>query len=342
MCGLAMLKFAKDMSNLPSSYLLYPSTPSSSAPASLVDSGYASTHGRLSSRTSSPVRPPITVPLPPPMSTASTWMPPSDPIPVVKKPTRVDVLTGKKHVPRPPNAFMLFRSLMINTRIPKIENRQQNVSRIAGEIWNKLEDDVKKAWHAKAEEVHDQHKLIYPDYKFTPSRKVVTRPKEDITEGLSQEEMIRHLREKYTGVMGPAVPPTRKRKSKTRKVKFEDDDYEPSRRRVRDRAQPEHGVSQMFTFPFSEARTQQFRPMPASPFSQATSSQASSSRAPEVPELPGLETRAILPRTLYTSQTSSHSVPTMLPPPKTPKRRISPAKADHEKHKVGHNLYVPA
>ncbi|KAI0685024.1 hypothetical protein BC835DRAFT_1421679 [Cytidiella melzeri] len=203
-----------------------------------------------SSRNSSPTRPPIVVPPPPPMSSTSPslvgdqarWMPPTTPAPLPKKPARPDYSSKKKHVPRPPNAFMLFRSMMINTQIPKIENRQQNVSRIAGEIWNKLDEEIKKAWHAKAEEVQREHKLRYPEYKFTPSRKVALKQKEEEGEGQTAEDYIRHLREKYTGVMGPAVAPTRKRKPKSRKVKFEDEDFDPSPKITRSRSR--RGVSE--------------------------------------------------------------------------------------------------
>lgn len=125
---------------------------------------------------------------------------------------------------------------MINTQIPKIENRQQNVSRIAGEIWNKLDDEVKQAWHAKAEEVQRQHKLKYPDYKFTPSRRPALKAKDEAdAEGRNLEDYIRHLREKYMGVMGPAVAPTRKRKPKSQRVKDEDEDYIPTLKHIRAR-----------------------------------------------------------------------------------------------------------
>ena len=228
------------------STLLYPSPSPSMTSRSLADSEYLTANGgpsATSSRTSSPVRPATAIvpPPPPPMGLTSPrldrakWMPPKEPIEFAKKPARPDYLSKKKHVPRPPNAFMLFRSMVINKEIPKIENRQQNVSRIAGEIWNVLDDDIKKAWHDKAEEYQREHREKYPDYKFAPSRKAQPKPKEEEHQGMSTEEYIRHLREKYTGVMGPAVAPTRKRKPRTRKVKDEDEEFRPAPKRTRTR-----------------------------------------------------------------------------------------------------------
>ncbi|RDX55428.1 hypothetical protein OH76DRAFT_1319713, partial [Lentinus brumalis] len=73
-------------------------------------------------------------------------------------------------VPRPANAFMLFRSDMIKTgQIPKdVEQRQQNISRVAGQCWNLLPPEQKAYWHQKAAEKYEEHMKMYPNYKFSP------------------------------------------------------------------------------------------------------------------------------------------------------------------------------
>ncbi|KAH9912613.1 high mobility group box domain-containing protein, partial [Epithele typhae] len=73
-------------------------------------------------------------------------------------------------IPRPPNAFMLYRSHLLKTgKIPKeFEHRQQNISRVAGECWNMLSMDEKAVWHAEARNALELHKLRHPDYKFAP------------------------------------------------------------------------------------------------------------------------------------------------------------------------------
>ncbi|KIJ20197.1 hypothetical protein PAXINDRAFT_30374, partial [Paxillus involutus ATCC 200175] len=70
--------------------------------------------------------------------------------------------------PRPPNAFMLYRSDFLKRRTipPEVEKRQQNLSCIAGQCWNMLPDDEKAVWHDKAAAVQAAHYAKYPFYKF--------------------------------------------------------------------------------------------------------------------------------------------------------------------------------
>ncbi|CDO71376.1 hypothetical protein BN946_scf184908.g134 [Trametes cinnabarina] len=124
-------------------------------------------------------------------------------------------------VPRPPNAFMLYRSHLLKTgQIPPVvEHRQQNISRVAGEAWNMLPDAEKNKWHAKAKEVLTAHMAKHPDYKFSPERKSTRRkttqdPEVPAPDG---KDYIRFLREKYVGLKGPAVSPPRPRKPKSRR-----------------------------------------------------------------------------------------------------------------------------
>ncbi|THH29139.1 hypothetical protein EUX98_g5044 [Antrodiella citrinella] len=124
---------------------------------------------------------------------------------------------GKTHVPRPPNAFMLFRAEKVNAELPRdLPNRQQVVSVVAGQCWNMLDEAGKAEWHARAREMLKKHMERYPDYKFAPSRKS-TRKKAEEVEVKDGEEYIRHLREKYMNMVGPSVASTRARKPRSRK-----------------------------------------------------------------------------------------------------------------------------
>lgn len=79
---------------------------------------------------------------------------------------------SKEHIPRPPNAFMLYRSHMLKSRgNADPEKRQQNLSRIAGQLWREMSDEDRAVWHKKAAEVHTAHYTKYPHYKFKPNRK---------------------------------------------------------------------------------------------------------------------------------------------------------------------------
>lgn len=124
----------------------------------------------------------------------------------------------RPRIPRPANAFLLFRSNMTKTgAIPaKAEKRQQQLSKVAGECWHLLPPAEKQVWYDKAAELLREHVLKYPDYKFTPaargtSRKAKGKEAQSAEEG---KDRIRELREKWTHVYGPAASPTRRRKPK--------------------------------------------------------------------------------------------------------------------------------
>ncbi|KAG2042914.1 hypothetical protein BDR03DRAFT_1005829 [Suillus americanus] len=80
--------------------------------------------------------------------------------------------SSKEHIPRPPNAFMLYRSHMLKSRgNADPEKRQQNLSRIAGQLWRAMSKEDRAVWHQKAAEVQVAHYAKYPGYKFKPNRK---------------------------------------------------------------------------------------------------------------------------------------------------------------------------
>nr|VWO95193.1 ATP-dependent RNA helicase CshA (EC [Ganoderma boninense] len=128
----------------------------------------------------------------------------------------------KRKIPRPANAFMLYRSWLLKSGQipPNIEKRQQHISRVAGECWNLLSKEEQQTWHKKAEDVKREHCKKYPEWKFAPERKSSRRktpsdPDAPVPEG---EEYIRWIRETYVGLKGDAVAPPRPRKSKPRRT----------------------------------------------------------------------------------------------------------------------------
>ncbi|KAJ7283712.1 hypothetical protein C8J57DRAFT_742854 [Mycena rebaudengoi] len=121
-----------------------------------------------------------------------------------------------KHIPRPPNAFILYRSDFLKRGIipADVERRQQNLSRVAGQCWNMLPAEEKMEWQAKAAERSARHQREYPNYHFKPSPR--GKGKAKIRAGEDKgEDRIRALREKYAHVAGPSVPAPRQRKAKT-------------------------------------------------------------------------------------------------------------------------------
>ncbi|KAG6900928.1 hypothetical protein C0993_004365 [Termitomyces sp. T159_Od127] len=129
--------------------------------------------------------------------------------------------TTHSHIPRPPNAFMLYRSDFLKRGIipAHVERRQQNLSRIAGQCWNLLPPEEKAQWQERAAQALLEHQKRNPDYKFTPAPRGSRRTKvkgrsdsdEDVVDG---GDRIRQIREKYARIAGPTVAPTRRRRPK--------------------------------------------------------------------------------------------------------------------------------
>ncbi|KAK0210078.1 high mobility group box domain-containing protein, partial [Desarmillaria ectypa] len=72
-------------------------------------------------------------------------------------------------VPRPPNAFMLFRSDYWRENKDTIHERDhREISRICGELWRALPPAEKQVYTVKASRAKEDHLAKYPDYKFAP------------------------------------------------------------------------------------------------------------------------------------------------------------------------------
>ncbi|KAI5836660.1 uncharacterized protein SCHCODRAFT_02671423 [Schizophyllum commune H4-8] len=89
------------------------------------------------------------------------------PAPSRYRPRRKD---RKSHIPRPPNAFMLFRSHFLR-QTHHVEKRQQHLSRLAGEEWHRLPGSERDRWTQHADYVAQRHQEEFPYYKYTPRRR---------------------------------------------------------------------------------------------------------------------------------------------------------------------------
>jgi len=82
---------------------------------------------------------------------------------------------GKKkaddHIPRPPNAFILFRSSFIKSRhvSTEVETNHSTLSKIIGLTWQNMPHEERQFWHSKAKIAQAEHKRKFPDYAFRPS-----------------------------------------------------------------------------------------------------------------------------------------------------------------------------
>lgn len=105
-------------------------------------------------------------------SPSDALFPPAEtPAPV---PTRRRAPPGKRrsqgYIPRPPNAFMLFRANFVRQKhVPgSIETNHGSLSKIIGNCWKALPDQEKKVWEARAKKAKAEHKEMYPNYRFKP------------------------------------------------------------------------------------------------------------------------------------------------------------------------------
>lgn len=81
------------------------------------------------------------------------------------------------HIPRPRNAFILFRSHAVSSGLIPAElgvNNHKNVSKVIGEVWRNLEEEEKQVWDRMAEEEKRQHGVKYPGYKYSPKKTATT------------------------------------------------------------------------------------------------------------------------------------------------------------------------
>ncbi|KAF9459629.1 hypothetical protein BDZ94DRAFT_1171276, partial [Collybia nuda] len=81
---------------------------------------------------------------------------------------------GKKrdasYIPRPPNAFILYRSSFIKSQqvTDKVEGNHSNLSKIIGKYWKTLPQAERDEWEAKAVLAQAEHRARYPDWRFRP------------------------------------------------------------------------------------------------------------------------------------------------------------------------------
>lgn len=81
--------------------------------------------------------------------------------------------TAEPHIPRPLNAFFLYRRDQNNQlRATSAESFRQNlVSKAVGERWKEESPQVRLKYEKLARAAQEEHKRLYPDYKYKPGLK---------------------------------------------------------------------------------------------------------------------------------------------------------------------------
>jgi len=78
--------------------------------------------------------------------------------------------TSEVHVKRPMNAFMLYRQTT-SALFAKEQITNHELSTVIGQKWQALSDEEKAPYFLLAETKKQEHKELYPDYKYTPNKK---------------------------------------------------------------------------------------------------------------------------------------------------------------------------
>ncbi|EIN08227.1 hypothetical protein PUNSTDRAFT_52685 [Punctularia strigosozonata HHB-11173 SS5] len=82
------------------------------------------------------------------------------------------------YIPRPPNAFILFRSSFIKTHhVPGMGKNTNNctLSKVIGKLWKELPPHEREYWEAKALLAQAEHRKKYPDWRFRPGANALAK-----------------------------------------------------------------------------------------------------------------------------------------------------------------------
>lgn len=110
----------------------------------------------------------------PPHTVETTFEPVLFPTPTAECSSRRPTHSKKRpddHIPRPPNAFILFRSSFIKSQHVStgVETNHSTLSKIIGLTWQNMPHDERQIWHAKAKKALEDHRRKWPQYAFRPS-----------------------------------------------------------------------------------------------------------------------------------------------------------------------------
>jgi hypothetical protein len=114
---------------------------------------------------------------------------------------------------------MLFRSALIKNKqlgVGQEEKKQQNLSCLAGEIWNMMPDKHKQLWKARAQAALAEHQARFPQYKYQPAKrgKAARADDDEADAALDDKTTRQRFRERFLGPLyqGASVAPSRSRR----------------------------------------------------------------------------------------------------------------------------------
>lgn len=88
-------------------------------------------------------------------------------VPVLKKKNK----QKQNRIPRPPNAFILYRKSKQSSLSALDEEISNNdASKLIGKMWHNESEAEKQRWHQMAIQKKLEHMQLYPEYKYHPRR----------------------------------------------------------------------------------------------------------------------------------------------------------------------------
>lgn len=101
--------------------------------------------------------------------------------PTLPSPSASPSSPPRQHIPRAPNAFILFRSAFIRSRRVEgaLEGNHSKLSQIVGRCWHALPPAEKEDWEAQAAVALEDHKRRYPDWRFVNAQAQPRRARSD-------------------------------------------------------------------------------------------------------------------------------------------------------------------
>jgi len=127
----------------------------------------------------------------PPTFGRTTMPPPPPPMRLSEAEEMMKISSRKKkRIPRPMNSFMIFgkeQRKLIQQQHPDLDNK--SVSKLLGQRWASLPDSQKQVYVDKAKEMAEEHRRLYPDWKFTRDTSKNKKSRSKLKQSVSQHSV---------------------------------------------------------------------------------------------------------------------------------------------------------
>ncbi|KAJ3996709.1 hypothetical protein F5050DRAFT_63571 [Lentinula boryana] len=108
------------------------------------------------------------------------------------KAKRNSVSTTPQRIPRPRNAFIIFRNDLVLTRANEGKQTQSTISKEASKLWKAASPAVKQEYILRAKQEKEEHAEKYPGYVYKPrTREQIEKDKEDKAEQARSKRRVK-------------------------------------------------------------------------------------------------------------------------------------------------------